>query len=159
MPSLNVPKWDSTWATSPRSSIGCVQNDFYVWRKPCTYLALTLTPSLNGSKWDLTRPRSHRSSIGGVQNDLSLWYVRHKQCTNFASRLALSPNGSKWASTWAPSPRSPLGACKTISEPMVRLAQTMHLSCSNTNTVSKRTKRDITWWGHHWLEYDHINHF
>jgi hypothetical protein len=31
-----------------------------------------------------------------------------------------------------------LGASKTISEPMVRLAQTMHLYCTDTNTVSKR---------------------
>ena len=32
----------------------------------------------------------------------------------------------------------PLGASKTIFEPMVRLAQTVHLSCTNTNTISKR---------------------
>jgi hypothetical protein len=25
---LNRPKWASTWATSPRSTIGCIQNDF-----------------------------------------------------------------------------------------------------------------------------------
>jgi hypothetical protein len=31
-------------------------------------------------------------------------------------------------------------ASKIISEPMVHLAQTMHLSCTDTNTVSKRTK-------------------
>ena len=30
------------------------------------------------------------------------------------------------------------GASKTIYEPMVRLAQTMHLSCTGTNTVSKQ---------------------
>jgi hypothetical protein len=30
-----------------------------------------------------------------------------------------------------------LGACKTISEPMVRLAQIADQSCSDTNTVSK----------------------
>jgi len=29
---------------------------------------------------------------------------------------------------------------KTIYELMVRLAQTMHLSCNDTNTVSKWTK-------------------
>ena len=34
----------------------------------------------------------------------------------------------------------PLGASKLISEPMVRLVQTVHLSCTRTNTVSKRTK-------------------
>ena len=32
----------------------------------------------------------------------------------------------------------PLGASKMIYEPMVCLAQTMHLSSTNTNTVSKR---------------------
>ena len=36
----------------------------------------------------------------------------------------------------------PSGASKTISEPMVRLAQTMHLSCTAANTVSKQ-KREI----------------
>jgi hypothetical protein len=33
-----------------------------------------------------------------------------------------------------------MGASKMISVPMVRLAQTVQLSCSDTNTVSKRTK-------------------
>jgi hypothetical protein len=32
------------------------------------------------------------------------------------------------------------GASKTIYEPMVRLVQTVHLSCTDTNAVSKRTK-------------------
>jgi hypothetical protein len=32
------------------------------------------------------------------------------------------------------------GVSKMISEPMVRLAQTAHQSCSDTNTVSKRTE-------------------
>jgi hypothetical protein len=34
--------------------------------------------------------------------------------------------------------RVPSSASKTISEPMVHLAQTMHLSCTETNTISKR---------------------
>jgi gamma-glutamyltranspeptidase len=34
----------------------------------------------------------------------------------------------------------PLGAGKTISEPMVRLVQTVHLSCTDTNNVSKLTE-------------------
>ena len=33
----------------------------------------------------------------------------------------------------------PSGASKMIPKPMVRLAQTVHLSCTGTNTVSKRT--------------------
>jgi hypothetical protein len=32
------------------------------------------------------------------------------------------------------------GASKIIYEPMVRLAQTMHLSCVKINTISKWTK-------------------
>jgi hypothetical protein len=78
---------------------------WYVWRKPYTYLALTLTLSPNGPKWDSTRPASLMSSIGCVQN-------------NF----------------WA---------CGI-------LAQNEHLSCTDSNTVSKWTekryhKTDITY--------------
>jgi hypothetical protein len=29
--SRNKKKWDSTWPTSPRNSIGCVQNDFWAY--------------------------------------------------------------------------------------------------------------------------------
>jgi hypothetical protein len=36
-----------------------------------------------------------------------------------------------------------MGASKTISEPMVRLEQTMHLSCFDTNSVSKWTNRSF----------------
>jgi hypothetical protein len=32
----------------------------------------------------------------------------------------------------------PSGASKTIAEPMVRLAQIVHLSCNDTNTESKQ---------------------
>jgi hypothetical protein len=35
----------------------------------------------------------------------------------------------------------PSGASKTLSEAMVHLAQTVHLPCTETNTVSERTKR------------------
>jgi hypothetical protein len=34
----------------------------------------------------------------------------------------------------------PSGAFKIISEPTVRLAQTVHLSCTDTNTVFKRAE-------------------
>jgi hypothetical protein len=33
----------------------------------------------------------------------------------------------------------PTGVSKTISKPMVCLAQTMHLSCTDANTISKQT--------------------
>jgi hypothetical protein len=42
--SLNRLKQVTTWASSTRSTIGCIPTWFliYVWRKPCTYLALNL---------------------------------------------------------------------------------------------------------------------
>jgi fatty acid desaturase len=43
---------------------------WYIWPKPCTYLAPTLTPSPNGPKQDSPWPTSHRSSIRCVQNDI-----------------------------------------------------------------------------------------
>jgi hypothetical protein len=47
---------------------------------------------------------------------------------------------TKQISTRPSSPRSTAGASKTIYEPMVRLTQTEHLSCTNANTVSKQIK-------------------
>ena len=64
---------------------------------------------------------------------LSLWYVWHKPCTFLALILTLYPNGQKRDSTCALSPRSLSGAVKMISEPC--LEQTVHLSCTNTNTI------------------------
>jgi hypothetical protein len=46
---------------------------WYFWRKPCTYLELTLTPYPNGPKQDLTRPTSPRGFSGCVQNDLQAY--------------------------------------------------------------------------------------
>jgi hypothetical protein len=54
------------------------------------------------------------------------------------SRLALSPYGPNRA---PPDPRHlgvPSGASKLIYEPMVRLTQIVHLSCTDANTVSKQ---------------------
>jgi hypothetical protein len=71
---------------------------------------------------------------------LSLRYVRRKPCTNLASRVALSQTDR----TKHPlEPRHlgvPSSASKTISMPMVRSVQTVHLSCTDTNTISKWTK-------------------
>jgi hypothetical protein len=80
---------------------------WYIWRKLCTHLALTLTRPLNWLKQDSTWPKSPRRSIGCVQQQFSsVWYVQRKPCTYLALRLALSPNGPKRASTWALSPSS-----------------------------------------------------
>jgi hypothetical protein len=70
----------------------------------------------------------------------SLLHVRCELCTYLALRLTLlqtDPNEL---------PHDPhhigvqLRAPKMISEPMVRLAQTVHLSCVEINTFSKQTK-------------------
>jgi hypothetical protein len=45
---------------------------------------------------------------------------------------------TKQISTRPSSPRSTTGASKPIYEPMVRLTQTEHLSCTDANTVSKQ---------------------
>jgi hypothetical protein len=42
---------------------------WYIYLKPCTYLAPTLTLSPKGLKQDSPRPTSPRSSIRCVQND------------------------------------------------------------------------------------------
>jgi hypothetical protein len=71
---------------------------------------------------------------------LSMWYVRHIPCFYLASRLVL------YQINWI---KHPLELChlgvlsrvsKTISEPTVHLAQTVHLCWTDTNTISKWTK-------------------
>jgi hypothetical protein len=80
------------------------------------------------SKW--TKMRFHMTHVTKEfrqerpKRFTSLWYVRSKPCTYLASRLAISLNGPKQAYTSA-------------SSPMVRLVQTVHLSCTDTNTISK----------------------
>ena len=110
----NGLKQASTWASSPRSTIGCVQNKHPL--EPHHVGVPSLCP-----KWFL-----------------SLWYVWRKPCTYLVSRLALCPNGPKRDILLEPGHLGvPTGASKMISEPMVRLAQTMHLSCLKISTISK----------------------
>jgi hypothetical protein len=67
-------------------------------------------------------------------------YIRRKPCTNLASRVA----HLKMDRTELPiEPRHlgvPSSTSKTISMPMVCSVQIVHLSCTDTNTVSKWTK-------------------
>jgi hypothetical protein len=58
----------------------------YVWRKPCTYLAPTLTPSWNGSKQDSTWATSPRSSIGFIQNDFQAYGTFGANCASILHR-------------------------------------------------------------------------
>jgi hypothetical protein len=70
----------------------------------------------------------------------SLCYIRCKLCIYFPSRLALSPNWSKWAALEPRHLGVPLGTSKMIFEPMVHLAQTVHLSFVKISIISKRIK-------------------
>jgi hypothetical protein len=75
-----------------------------------------------------------------VKRFLSLWYVRCKSCTYVASSLALSPNGLKHASTWASSSSNSIGCIKNYFLECGMFTEPVHLSCTYTNTVSKRTE-------------------
>jgi hypothetical protein len=76
----------------------------------------------------------------------SLWYVQRKPCTYLVSRLALSQNKPDELPIEPRHLEVPLGGLKTIPEPMVRLAQTVQLFCTETNTVSiwTETRFDTT---------------
>jgi hypothetical protein len=114
-----------------------------------TNLQISCTNTKTISKWTKTRfhmthvtfelPRVHQKWF------LSLWYVHRKPQTFLASRLAL------YQMNWIKYPLElrhlgvVSGASKTISEPMVCLAQTMHQSWTDTNTPPNWPKRDSTW--------------
>ena len=57
---------------------------------------------------------------------LSLWYVQRKPFTYLALTLTPSPNGPNEIPHDPRHLGVPSGASKTISEPMVRSAQTVH---------------------------------
>ena len=113
----------------------------YVSRKLWTYLPPTLTLSPNGPKQDSTRPTSPRSSIGCAQTDFqaygtfganraTIWHRREHCLQIDQNEIAHDPRHLG----------VPSGESKMISEPMVRLAQTAHLSCVKISTISKRTE-------------------
>jgi hypothetical protein len=91
--------WPFTWALSPRSTCGCIQNDFYAYG---TFGA-------------------HRATI--LCQD-----YHYLQTVWNEHQLELRHLGV------------PSGASIMITEPMVPLAQTMHISCTDTNTISKWTE-------------------
>jgi hypothetical protein len=97
--SPNVPKQDSTWPMSPRSSIGCIKNDFWAYATFGTNCAPILRQDFH--------------------------YLQTKWI-----ELPLEPRHLV----------VPTGVSKMIFETMTCLAQTVDVSCTDTNTVSKWTK-------------------
>jgi hypothetical protein len=114
---------------------------WYVWCKPSNYFAPMLTMSQNRSKRDSTWPTSPWSSIEGLQY---YFWAYGTFDANSAPILHQEQHYLKTDRTELPLEPGHLGVpssvSKTISLPMVCLVQTMHLSCTDTNTVSKRTK-------------------
>jgi hypothetical protein len=111
--SLNGPKWASTWASSPRSTIGCIQNEIWAYGT----IGANRSPILHWHSHHLQMDwnKIHRTHVTEEfhhvrpKRVLSLWYSHRKPCTYLASKLALSPNRPKRASSWALSPRSTIG--------------------------------------------------
>jgi hypothetical protein len=100
--SPNIPKWDSAWPTSPRSSIRCVQTNFEV----CGMFGINCAPILRQDyhclemdQNELSLVSHHLGVLPGASKIISepivLW---HKSCTYLAPTLTLSSNGLKWDS-------------------------------------------------------------
>jgi hypothetical protein len=66
----------------------------------------------------------------------SLWYVPCKPCTYFASKISTIQTDR--AFTWASSPRSTIGCIQNDLWADGTFDTNLHLSCTDTNTVSKR---------------------
>ena len=112
---------------------------WYVWCKPFTYLAPTLTLSPNAPN-----KIPHDPCNLGVPSRASKTFSEPMVCSTQTVQLSCVKIStiSKWG-VLSLQPRHqgvPSGASKTISEPMVHLTQTVHLSCTDTNTVSNQTK-------------------
>jgi hypothetical protein len=78
--------------------------------------------------------------LGASKMIFSLWYVQHKPCTYLLSRLAVLQMD------WIELPLEPhhlgvpSGVSKMIYEPVVRSAQTIHISCVMISIITKRTE-------------------
>jgi hypothetical protein len=147
--SPNSLNWASIWASSPWSIIGCVQNDLWAYDT----FGANSAPILHRHKHCLQTDRNEISHdpcnlgvpSGAPQWFLSLRYVQPKPCIHLVLKLGLSPNGANQGSSWALSPRSTILGVQNYSEPMVHLVQTMHLFCTETNTISNGPKWHSTW--------------
>jgi hypothetical protein len=133
----------STWASSPWSTTGCVQNNFWAYGIFGGNRALILRQDYHYLQTDWTdlalefvTKQYHRVC---PKRFLSQWYVWRKPCTYLALTLTLSPNGPKKIPQDPHHLVVPSGVSKMIFEPLVRSVQTVHLSCVKITTTSKQT--------------------
>jgi hypothetical protein len=117
---------------SPRSSIGCVQDDFWADGTFNSNRAPFLRQDYHYLQTDSNKlplePHHLRVSSGTSKMNSEPMVRYFKPSTYIAAAVTLSPNGPKRDSTWLTLLGLQSGAFNTISEPMVRLAQTAHLS-------------------------------
>jgi hypothetical protein len=109
----NVPKWASIWASSPRSTIQCVQNDLWGYdtyganHAPIRPQSNTISKRIE-MRFYMTHVTLEFHRVHPNQF-LRIWYVWCKLWIYLAPILTLSPNGPKRDSTWPTSPRSSIG--------------------------------------------------
>jgi hypothetical protein len=134
-------KGDSSWPTSSRSSIRCMQNDFQAYGTFDANCAPILHQDLHYFQmdWAFTWALSPRSTIGCIQNDFWADVTFGANCAPILHRHYCYLRKERSEIPHDPHHLGvPLGVPKTMSEPMVRSTQTVHLSCTDTNTISKR---------------------
>jgi hypothetical protein len=108
-PSPNRLKQHLTWPTSPRCSIGCVQNNLQAYgtivRKLCTYLASRLALCPNGTKWAYTWDTTPRRTIGFGQRLQTNQNEEYLSCF----KIRTISNQTEMSFPWASSPRNTIG--------------------------------------------------
>jgi hypothetical protein len=141
--SPNRLKWDSTWSTSPRNSIGCVQNYFEPLVRSTQTMHLSCIKISTISKWTKRSFQLSLVTYQGVSSSSSKMIsepkVRLVQIVHL-SCIQMDRNGIPHDSSHV---GVPFGVSKMISEPMIRSVQKVQLSCVKINTISKQTKRSF----------------
>jgi hypothetical protein len=103
----------STWTSSPRGTIGCVQNYFWAYGMFSTNHAPILDRHqqyLQIEQKEIPHDPRHLGVPSGTSKMISDVVVRSSQTVHYlASRLALSLNGLNWASASASLTRSTIG--------------------------------------------------
>jgi hypothetical protein len=115
----------------------CFLRLWYIWHKSCTYLALKLTLSPNRPKRASIWTSSPRSTIRCIQNNFWAYGTFGTNRPPILHQNLHDLQKDQKEILQDHHLRVPLGTSEMISEAMVRLVQTMDLSCTGTNTISK----------------------
>jgi hypothetical protein len=139
--SPNRPKWASTWASSPRSTIGCIQNDFW----PYGSYDANHAPILHRCKLYLQTDQNkipydqcQLGVLSGACKMISERRVRSVQTVHLSCiKIGTISKRTKTSFHLSSSPRSTIGCVQNDFRAYVRLVQTVHLSSVKVGTISK----------------------